>query len=83
MPDERLKWARARYLSASGEYRCGWEIGQESTLYRITIPFDCSAEFVLPKMAGSVFVNGEADEELEKTGRKVFEPGTYEIVAGE
>jgi alpha-L-rhamnosidase len=79
MPDTRLRWAKARYLSASGEYGCGWERAEGGILYRIRIPFDCSAKFILSEPASRVFVDGKADEIFREQGEKIFEAGDYEI----
>lgn len=48
-------------------------------MYRIRIPFDCSAKFILSEPASRVFVDGKADEIFREQGEKIFEAGDYEI----
>lgn len=49
VPDIRLGELHCRYESASGSYCVDWEIRSDGTMYvSVEIPFDCTAEVVLP-----------------------------------
>lgn len=48
-PDKSLQWARARYRSAAGLYESSWHLDEAGYLtLDITIPFNASAQVVLP-----------------------------------
>lgn len=47
MPNSQLGRAHTRYESASGTWECGWEIQGEEIVYRVTVPFNCTAELRL------------------------------------
>lgn len=59
-PDFRLKFAKAKLMSASGLYESGWELSEEGALtFRFVIPFDAEATVVLPDAKlEKVLVNG-------------------------
>ena len=71
----------ARYDSASGLWACSWRISGENRLeMRVTVPFGCSGELILPAAPGSVFE--EKDNPLfaqVRDGRCLLEAGEYEI----
>ena len=56
-PDKRLEWAECQYDSAAGRYRVRWERKGEMLCYRISIPFDASASFIVPKGSRITRVN--------------------------
>lgn len=56
--DERFAWVKTRYDSASGVYETAWERDAEKVVYRVTVPFDCEAEFI-PEADGEWTLNGE------------------------
>ena len=78
-PDERFSYARAEYRSAAGRYQSGWEQTEEGMIFRLEIPFDAEAEFLLPKKASSARINGTDSGELLREGRTALEAGKYEI----
>ena len=58
--DPRFAWVKAQYDSASGVYETAWERDEEKVVYRVTVPFDCEAEFI-----------PEADDEWTLDGQPV------------
>ncbi len=72
-PDKSLEWARARYRSAAGCYQSGWRIDEAGRLtIEITIPFNASAEVVLPAARlEEVTLNGHALRDGEQIGANV------------
>lgn len=48
MPDPRLRRARLSMDSASGRYEVEWRYDGEALRYRVSVPFDCEAQLVLP-----------------------------------
>ena len=89
-PDERLGFARMKYHSACGLIESAWEKTESGWKFDITVPFNTSAEFVLPESISecsreiSVSANGESREaasgELKSGGRVTLMPGQYEIL---
>lgn len=48
-PDYRIKEVKAHYDAAAGRYAVKWELTEAGKLrFELTIPFDCTAEVVLP-----------------------------------
>ncbi len=83
-PDKSLQWARARYRSAAGYFESGWYIDENDQLtLEITIPFNASAEVVLPHaQLDDVRINGEPLHEAEQRGDQVefsLSAGCYRI----
>jgi alpha-L-rhamnosidase len=55
-PDERLGFLEAEYRSAAGTFRVAWRMEDSRRLsLRITVPFGCTAELVLPFAPDSVY----------------------------
>lgn len=75
-----LRYAEAKYDSASGMYSIRWELSdKEHVTITMDVPFDCTAEAVLPMVAKS---EKEAVAEVlgsEENGRYLLEPGHYEV----
>ena len=75
-----LRYAEAKYDSASGMYSIRWELSdKEHVIITMDVPFDCTAEAVLPMVAKS---EKEAVAEVlgsEENGRYLLEPGHYEV----
>ena len=55
--DPRFDWAKASYDSASGLYESGWRRTDAGTVYEVTVPFDCEADFV-PEREGEWTLDG-------------------------
>lgn len=75
-----LRYAEAKYDSASGMYSIRWELSdKEHVTITMDVPFDCTAEAILPMVAKS---EKEAVAEVlgsEENGRYLLEPGHYEV----
>lgn len=69
-PDKSLQWAKARYRSAAGFYESGWCIDEAGRLtIKISIPFNTSAEVVLPDVNTSeILINGRNFHEEVQMG---------------
>lgn len=76
-PDERFQWVKGEYASASGLYRSGWEFEGDHILYEAEIPFDCTAEFLVPEGMAVKSVNGTPAEERERLPLK---KGVYRLI---
>lgn len=85
MPSPRLKKAGASFTSAAGVYKSSWEIKSENKLVlHITVPFNATARFVLPKIgrqAMSVKLNGTESEALIRDGELLLSAGYHSIEA--
>lgn len=81
MPSRRFDSAQAAYDSSSGRFESGWTWEKAGICYRIQIPFNASAEFILPDGQKEAAVNGEPSAELQETGKLRLESGTYFIRA--
>jgi alpha-L-rhamnosidase len=72
-PYGKLSFAKAKFNSASGLIESGWELGEDGNLtFMVTIPFDTTAELVLPdadlstvQVKGQQLVNSEIDAKQE------------------
>lgn len=78
-PDWRLDFARCSYDSVSGFYESGWEWKKNGILFQVKVPFDAQAKFILPCQGGPVYVNKKRNRKLEKRGKVLLGPGSYEI----
>ena len=84
-PDERLGFVKMKYRSAYGLIESGWEKTENGWKFNITVPFNTSAEFVLPEKIYmgegnvSATVNDVECGELPDSGRIELAPGQYEI----
>ena len=47
-PDDRLDFVECAYDSAAGRYEASWKREADGVHCRVTVPFDCEAEFVRP-----------------------------------
>ena len=58
--NEALGSVKARYISASGEWRAEWTINSDKTLtYSCAVPFGCTAELLLPGKEAATLESGE------------------------
>ena len=48
MPDPRLRRAEMTMDTAAGLYRVSWRYEGEALRYGVTVPFDCTAQLILP-----------------------------------
>lgn len=48
MPDPRIKSVRMEMDTASGLYKVSWEYQGDKLSYQVTVPFDCTADILLP-----------------------------------
>ena len=75
-----LRYAEAKYDSASGMYSIRWELSdKEHVTITMDVPFDCTAEAVLPLAEES---EKEAIAKVlgaEENGRYLLMPGHYEV----
>ncbi len=60
-PDGRLQWAKAALETTAGRYESSWQIEKQGLHFEFHIPFNASAELVLPDAClDDVHVNGTA-----------------------
>lgn len=71
----------ARYDSASGLWACSWRISDENYLeVKVTVPFGCSGELILPLAPESVFEEKQNPLFARvRDGRCLLEAGTYTV----
>jgi len=78
-PDAKLEWVKTTFDSPMGRYESAWNIEADGTwAFRFTIPFNASADLVLPCVNDSVVV--EASVALAPEGntlRATLPSGTY------
>ncbi len=67
MPNAQLGRAWTRYDSASGSWECGWEIQDDEIVYRITVPFNCTAELRLSGQEPKTLTAGSYEYRLPLT----------------
>lgn len=77
--DERFEWVRMSYDSAKGKIRSEWRKKDNGYFYKVEIPFDTEADFVLNQDAETVTVNGVERPNLKKGDRIHLVKGVYEI----
>ena len=73
--DERMDHISVEYDSASGLYKSAWKHTNGGIEYTVTVPFDCTAEFVPETNRGDWSCNG-----LPFTGSIHLPAGTYTIL---
>lgn len=76
-PDARFTWVKGEYVSASGAYRVGWKMEGDHLIYEAEIPFDCTAEFLVPEGMAVQSINGGPAAGGE---RILLKKGTYCII---
>lgn len=79
LKDNRFNWVESEYLSAAGLYRSSWKIEEDKTVYKVSVPFNAKAKFVLTDKGSQVLVNGEKSKELMEDSELVLYAGDYEI----
>lgn len=77
--DERFEWVRMSYDSAKGRIRSEWRKKDNGYFYKVEIPFDTEADFVLNQDAETVTVNEVERPNLKKGDRIHLAKGVYEI----
>ena len=77
--DERFQWVSMSYDSAKGQINSEWRKKDEGYLYKIEIPFDTEADFVLNQDAEIVTVNEVEQSDLKKGDRIHLAKGVYQI----
>lgn len=48
MPDPRIRSAKMEMDTASGQYKLSWRYDGQDLHYEVTVPFDCTADLMLP-----------------------------------
>ncbi|MBL8133778.1 MAG: hypothetical protein JNL42_18090 [Anaerolineae bacterium] len=84
-PDPALRWAKARYRSASGWYESGWNIDDAGLItLQVVVPFNATASVVLSDVAADqLLLNGvpvEAAVRIDAAAALELNAGRYEIV---
>lgn len=67
------------YDSAKGRIKSGWEKTGAGYLFRVEVPFDTEADFVLTRDYKALSVNGEDRRETVRGSRIRLVKGIYEI----
>lgn len=78
--DRRIEWVESHYCSAAGLYQSSWYWEEHQTTYKVTIPFNARANFILLENGNEVYINGEESRELAELSEILLDPGSYEIV---
>ena len=81
-PNYQIAKACAKLNSASGRIESGWEIKDGRLYFRFVIPFDTTAQIVLPDADAQVLQTTYPEYEFFQEGRNVVLsalPGTYEL----
>ncbi len=83
-PNESLQWVKASYLSSAGLFESGWWIDEKGNLaFEFTIPFNVSAQVVLPDAKeDDVFINEHKYPRGKQQGSNVIlhlEAGHYRV----
>ncbi|MGS2776393.1 family 78 glycoside hydrolase catalytic domain [Robertmurraya sp. GLU-23] len=84
-PYGKLSYAKARLFTASGLIKSGWEIGEDGSLsFTFTIPFNTTAEVVLPDAAlNHIKVNGVVLEDAGLSALQQADHVACMLTAGE
>ncbi len=77
--DRRFQWVSMEYDSAKGRIKSGWEKTECGYRFRVEVPFDTEADFVLTRDFKALTVNGEDRKETKRESRIHLVKGTYEI----
>ncbi len=80
-PDGRFDWAELSYASVYGDIRTAWKKDGNGILYTVQVPFDTEADFILPKDAKAVRLNGQPYAPAESGTPIHLTPGLYQIYA--
>jgi alpha-L-rhamnosidase len=80
MPHNRLAWAKGEYMSAMGMFKSAWRINDDGSLtLTATVPFNATAEWVLPDVPeGELPCNGAA-RSADGTVTVSLEPGEHTV----
>lgn len=58
-PDIRLRWLKCSFDSAYGQYVSNWAIQPDGEItFHVEVPFDCTAELILPEQPGQMLDAG-------------------------
>ena len=77
--DSRFDKVSMEYNSAKGKIVSGWEKTGEGYTFRVQVPFDTEAEFVLTLEGSQCYVNEKLWEDGKKGGSLKLKKGAYEI----
>ncbi len=77
--DKRFDWVSMTYDSVYGTIKSGWTLEDLKATYKVTVPFDTTATFVLEKIGEKVTINGSYSEVLTKNREITLEKGDYVI----
>lgn len=87
--DNRLEAAKADYQSVFGVIESGWKKTDTGWQFKVTVPFDTKAHFILEERLqrkAKIWVETaenaaalKAEEELKNCGQATLEPGSYVI----
>ena len=58
-PGGSLTYAKAEYQSVYGTVSCGWQKTEKGYTYAVTVPANCTAEFILPDGCKKTLTAGE------------------------
>lgn len=58
-PGGSLTYAKAEYQSVYGKVACGWQKTEKGYTYAVTVPANCTAEFILPDGCKKTLAAGE------------------------
>ena len=58
-PGGSLTYAKAEYQSVYGKVACGWQKTEKGYTYAVTVPANCTAEFILPDGCKKTLPAGE------------------------
>ena len=80
VPDMRFRYFKARYNSACGNYVSNWKIEEDGTfVLSLEIPFDCTAEVILPRCDGKKVSGVPEGALISSDGKITLDAGTYEF----
>ena len=77
--DERFEWVSMEYNSACGKIASSWKKTKQGYDFRVEVPFDTEAEFVLTMDCSRLFLNGKEQAGRRKGSRIPLQKGIYEI----
>ena len=77
--DSRFDWVSMEYVSAKGRIKSGWERTGEGYTFRVEVPFDTEADFVLTCNFAWLTVNGALRKNASKGSVLRLGKGSYEI----
>lgn len=79
--DERFDWVRMQYDSAMGRIESGWKKTVDGYEFRVEVPFDTQAEFVLTMDCARLLLDGVPLPVVSCGSRIPLKKGTHTIYA--